>query len=414
MVTRVELFRAAASGFIVVAALLVFWSLVPEHLFEITLVEYHGFYEPVARSLLAGDGLRLPDGSFAVAYPPGHPAALAAALAAGRLFGVSDVLALRGLTLFCFGLTGSLAFLVARDVWGAGRALLAPALLAIYPPGLWMSLQPTSEVSFLPLLAGSTVLAWRAVTTPRAPWSWALGAGLTAGAAMLVRPAAIGLAMVLAAVTFVLRRDEVRRRAACAALVVVGAAVVVAPWEAVVIARTGALLPLSSSGPPSICDGLTFAVSDKGYRADLRPPAAVEAFMTDVKQRWAAGERRIVRTAAAAAVSHPVGALQVAAWKAARAWYGTDSQRRDRWIMIVQLPVLGLLGAATWSAIRRGGDPRRLAVMMAALVAYSWVVTVAALSILRYMTPVLCLWLALLPGLLPTASVPAADGQSRK
>jgi hypothetical protein len=38
----------------------------------------------------------------------------------------------------------------------------------------------------------------------------------------------------------------------------------------------------------------------------------------------------------------------------------------------------------------------------------------AALSILRYMTPVLCLWLVLAPGLLPGGPAAATDGQSRK
>jgi hypothetical protein len=81
---------------------------------------------------------------------------------------------------------------------------------------------------------------------------------------------------------------------------------------------------------------------------------------------------------------------------------------------MAQLPVLVLLGVATWLAVRRGGDPRRLALMMVSLVAYSWLVTMAALSILRYMTPVLCLWLVLAPGLLPGGPAAATDGQSRK
>jgi hypothetical protein len=122
--------------------------------------------------------------------------------------------------------------------------------------------------------------------------------------------------------------------------------------------------------------------------------------MHAVNDRWRAGRRDVAVMAAEAARENPVGALQVAVWKAVRAWYGTDSQRLDRWLLLMQLPYLGLLGWASNRCLRGGPKGASLAALLLGMVLYFWFMTVAVLPILRYMAPVICVWFAAVPALL--------------
>jgi 4-amino-4-deoxy-L-arabinose transferase-like glycosyltransferase len=389
---------ALAAGLAVAAVIAGFWVVIPERFFEITLVDYHTNYEPAARSLLAGGGLVAADGQPAVAYPPGHSMALAATFAVGSLVGLSDETAIRWFILLCFAATASLLFTLTAGVWGTRRAWLSILLFATYPPALWMSLQPTSEVTFLPLLAAAVLLLWLALSRNGPSFGVSFAAGLCAGAAMLVRPAAIAMPLACAALLVAADRVEEKRRGWMrAGVLVVGAVLVITPWQIHLWQETGSVRPLSTSGPLSIYDGLTFAVNAKDYRAPLYPPRDAAAFMHLVNDGWRSGRRDVVPMAAEAARENPVGAVQLAIWKAVRAWYGTDSQRLDHWLLLLQLPYLGLLGWASVRCRRLGGSGRRLAVLLLSMVLYFWLMTVAVLPILRYMAPVICLWFAVVP-----------------
>jgi 4-amino-4-deoxy-L-arabinose transferase-like glycosyltransferase len=392
---------ALLAGAGVALLVLAFWAAIPDRYFEITLVDYRTNYEPAARSLLAGRGLVAADGSPAVAYPPGHSIALAASFALGAVLGLGDDAAIRGLILLCWAVTGGLLFLLAESVWGRCRAWFATALFATYPPALWMSLQPTSEVTFLPLLAAAALLTWRTLSAEGKGYGLSVAAGLCTGAAMLVRPAAIALPVVFAVMLVAADRARDRRRGgARAALLLTAVMLVVTPWQILLWRTTGELKPLSASGPLSVYDGLTFAVNAKDYRAPLYPPRDAAAFMHAVNDRWRNGRRDVAAMVAEAARENPVGAVQVGVWKAVRAWYGTDSQRLDAWLLLMQLPYLGLLGWATIRCFRCGGSGEVLATLMLAMVLYFWLMTMAVLPILRYMAPVICLWFTVVPSLL--------------
>jgi hypothetical protein len=215
---------------------------------------------------------------------------------------------------------------------------------------------------------------------------------------MLVRPAAVGLPLVLAAVVLVgTWRKNWANGFARAGLVLAAALATVAPWEAFIAAETGVFAPLSSSGSLSVYDGLTFAVSDKDYRSPVESPRAAEEFMTAVDARWAAGERAMFRVALEEGLANPTGASQVGLWKIGRAWYATDSQRLDGWLLLLQIPYLVMLVGVSWRSLRSPGDARSLAFLVVGIVGYFWLVTVAVLSILRYMAPAICVWFVLTP-----------------
>lgn len=86
----------------------------------------------------------------------------------------------------------------------------------------------------------------------------------------------------------------------------------------------------------------------------------------------------------------PSGVLELFWWKARRAWYGTDVQRPiEKWILLIQSVYLLLAAAGTVLIWRTGRRGREWIILAGFVVIYFWAMTTIALSILRYMTPVM-------------------------
>jgi hypothetical protein len=88
--------------------------------------------------------------------------------------------------------------------------------------------------------------------------------------------------------------------------------------------------------------------------------------------------------------------------KAARAWYGTDSGRFETSIMMLQIPYLLLIVLGSIAAWRRGGIAKRWAIGAWLIVLYFWGMTIIALSIVRYMVPVMGILFVLPAAILAT------------
>ncbi len=217
---------------------------------------------------------------------------------------------------------------------------------------------------------------------------------------MLIRPIAIGAGLVLAALLVLLGRAWTpRRRAWLAALLVAGNCAAVLPWEIWAYRNTGRVVPLSTSGPASIRDGLTYAVDDKGYRQRMDAAADVAAVMRNIQGQ--AGQLTSVSAVAVAlwreAVARPVAVAKLMLTKAARSWYGTDSGKHELLVLLVQAAYLALM---LWGGVRAwqdGGRARDLAIGAGVMGLYFWAMAVVGLSIVRYMVPVIGLGFVLVP-----------------
>ena len=206
---------------------------------------------------------------------------------------------------------------------------------------------------------------------------------------MLVRPIAIGVPLVLACAILAWGQGPWGRRVALGGALLSGALLAVLPWEVLVFQRTGQLIPLSTGGPPSIRDGLTFAVHpQKAYRQPRAVPADIRAVQMAVLERYPRlnSVGAIAEVVFEQACQRPLAVFKFVAWKAARAWYGTDTGRWEWPILVIQLIYLSMIAAGAVIA-SRSPDTRGLALIPAAVIAYFWVMTVATLSILRYMVP---------------------------
>ena len=378
--------------------------------------DYRAAYRPIAESLLAGNGLTTPRGDPATYYPPGYSLLIAGTLAAGRWAGIPEAVAILALQMLCLGTSSILLFLTARATFGRASSLLAPLAWVTCPLVLWLARQPSVEIPFMVVLSGSfCCLAWTLVPPARALVLSAL-AGVLVGAAMLIRSIALGLGFVLAVIIVMVRRKErLQTWMPLVTAMLLGNLVVVAPWEAWAWYRTGTWVLLSTGGPTSVLDGLTYAVNpDKTYRAPTGVPTDVSALMCEIQNRR--DEARTPAGLTALLVDemrlHPLASLKLAGLKTVRAWFATDSGRSQGAVMGLQVAYLLLIAASLRAARRLGGPPGDLATGVAFVMIYFWGMTALVLSIVRYMVPALALSFTLLPALISRPLPPTAPARN--
>ena len=372
----------------------VFLLVAPDSLGPAGANDYEGYYRPAAESLLRGDGYRL-NGEVNLHNPPGYPYVLVVLYALAELSGASQLAWVTVFSVLCTAASTVVAHAVARRLFGDRTALVAAALFATYPLTLVMASYRFSEVPYTLALLLVLLATVRALQSRRRLFAWALGAGLLCAAAALVRPAAIGLALPVGLAVLLCRGGPaaLRARVVAAALVVLGFVAGVAPWEAWVYAKTDRVIALSEVGPEAAVVGVI--VGARGEALEPGDPVFVPEAVRAMSRRILAdrdslqGTGDVLRRVA----EEPAGDVaQLVAGKAVRAFYGTDSFKLEPLILLVQLPYLALMGAGLLVA-RRSGQPlaRWSPVLFALVLAYSWVVTLSALSIVRYMAPALAL-----------------------
>jgi len=378
------------------AVALVFWAAAPRLQLG-TPSDFDGFHRPVAESLLRGRGLTADGETLATRYPPGYALLLAGVWAATAPVGLTPAAGVLTLNLVSVGLSAVFLCEIASLVTTPVAGLMAAALWMTYPFMLVLSRAPLTELPFCALFYAGLLLWARSLRRSGRGALVALAGGALLGAAMLVRPIAIGAPLVLACIILASGHGAWRRRVALGAALLCGALLAVLPWEILVLRRTGQLIPLSTGGPPSIRDGLTFAVHPgKAYRRPREIPADIRAVQMAVLERYSRlnGVGAIAEVIFEQARQRPLALFKFVVWKAARAWYGTDTGRWEWPILPIQLIYLLVMAAGAVIAFRNP-DTRGLALVLAALIAYFWVMTVLTLSILRYMLPAMGLGFAL-------------------
>jgi 4-amino-4-deoxy-L-arabinose transferase-like glycosyltransferase len=381
-----------------------FWLILPESLVANQSADFRSFYEPVARRLLQGEGLTLPEGQLAVRYPPGYPILLAAVFGLAEATGVAENVVLSLFLLLCLGGTAVFIYLLARELWGHWWGFLPALVWMSYPFTLWLGKQPNSEIPFLVLFYGGFYIFWRIIRHPPA-WYCYLLCGLLLGCAMLIRPAAIGLPILLALILWFMLSGQTRQTRMCAiALLFVGIVALILPWEWLVYAQSGKTIALSSGGEASIRDGLTFAANDKGYREAILIPSHIQVLTNDLLRQAQLGRMSelgdILAVLREELRERPLTLVSLYLFKALRSWYATDSGRFELPSMILQSLYLVVIVIGSWQSWHQGGQRRQMTLIIWLITAYFWLITITVLSILRYILPAIGLLFLLLPGIL--------------
>jgi 4-amino-4-deoxy-L-arabinose transferase-like glycosyltransferase len=223
---RLILIAAAAALIVRLAFGLIYWTGKP-----MTHDEHE--YLALADSLRHGQGLHYPADHESGAAPrfgraPGYPAFLAllatsrdVTSAPARVKIVQSVLG--GIAVWMIGT-------IALSAAGGRAGVIAAWIAAFYPPLVWIPAYVFSESLFMPIAFGCAMLLAaararaEAERSARGGGAMTVAAGLTAGVAILVRPAML-LFLPVVALWFILQKRWSLALAFC-----VAAAAVVAPW----------------------------------------------------------------------------------------------------------------------------------------------------------------------------------------
>jgi hypothetical protein len=204
------------------------------------------------------------------------------------------------------------------------------------------------------------VIAWRAATG-RGAAAWAIVAGMTGGAATLVRPSWL-LFLPFAVLLGIVLDHQRKRHAALGLAMLLGLVVVMTPWWVRNARVTGRFVPTALQVGASLYDGLNpeaTGASDMGFvdRFVAETRRAPDEAGVPLEVRL---DRRMRDAALAWARAHPGRVLQLAGVKFLRMWnvwpneasLSTWPTRLAIVSSYVPVMVLGVLGAVT--TIRRG------------------------------------------------------------
>jgi len=355
--------------------------------------DYATFYGPVAQNLLEGRGLTTSNGRIASDYPPGFPAYLAVHFYLADLFGWPRDSVIAVTNVILSSLSCVLAGLIAELLFGSDVSIISVFLWATYLFNLWLIKQPNSEVPFIFLFYLAIYFFVAGIVSTGLVRFGIVG--FLCGIAALVRPILLLFPFLLALLLFLRRDMKLSQRSRSAGLIVLGFLIVILPWEAKLGFSTGHLVPLSTNGPASMLDGLTFATKTGKGGDQAWVPTDVHALAQRVRenQRSLRTTGEVIRFMLLQARNDPSSVIQMGIVKTARSWYGTNAMWHERPVAIIQFVYLSLIVPGIWLAWRLFPAQRFFVVMLLAIMLYFWGMTIIALSILRYMVPAIGLLL---------------------
>lgn len=172
---------------------------------------------------------------------------------------------------------------------------------------------------------------------------------------------------------------------------VAGFAVVVVPWCVWASARAGHLVVIADTQNADVKNGLSLSVDDPNEADRVLMPGAVRDVVLDARavQPDAEDPEPLGSFLVEQARERPIAVLGLLSLKGARAWYATESFRFELPIAVTQLAFLGTVVAGAHLAGTHGPAARWYLRLTVGITLATWLATVAVLSIVRYLVPVL-------------------------
>jgi 4-amino-4-deoxy-L-arabinose transferase-like glycosyltransferase len=393
--------NAIAVFFASVLIILLFWALLPERFAKNESTDYFRYYEPIARSITRGEGITQ-NGEFAYINPPGYPFILASIFELAQMLNVNEETMNAGFILLCAGMSAVFIFLLAERIWGVAGGWISAMFFVTYPFFLWLTKQPSTEIPFILFFYAALYAFWRGIESTQYTKRIFFLTGVVAGSAMLIRAAAFGIGIIMAFLIFPLKKNTLPAQKAVLALMLIsGNLLTILPWETWVYAKTGKVILVGNTGAYAIRDGLTFGAISKNYRAQFNLPEDVLSLQREFASE---GDQLLSMELLAKSIlrhveDNPAAMIKLAFIKAARSWYGTDSGRNEAPIAYIQMGYAAIVLSSTYCLWRKRNAPGLL-LFVYAFAFYFWGMTVLALSILRYITPIAGLPALLVPSIL--------------
>jgi hypothetical protein len=376
------------------------WMILPGGYSETKAVDYNEFYKPVALNILSGKNITL-DNIWATRNPPGFPLIIAffgwfshqLSLPLGNLMALMTLVFSAG--------SAFLLFLIGEKLWGKLGGLLIACVWISYPIAIYLFSSPNPEIPFIFFLLASIYLIIHSKYS-RIPLFDLFLSGIFIGISMLIRPLAIGLGVGLAFLYWLTAQPKSRSVFLGALFLLLGNLLIILPWEYVTYQKTGTIIPLSTNGFNSMYDGWTFPANTKSYREPFAGPEDVSALASSIANQSATirSSTEFLNLLIGSFENEPITFLKFALLKITLPWYGTDSGRLDRYILLFQIPYLICIFSSLFLIMKYKHIQKRYYLFAIFITFYFWAMAFIALPILRYLLPVFPLLFLGLPVLL--------------
>lgn len=354
--------------------------------------DFVGYYEPIARNILSGNGYTIDGTSFTAYYPPGYPVILAMLFWISRVLSVQENIVLTVFQVIFPAVSVTIIFYIVQKITNNLVGLVTAGLWMTYPFMLWLTKQPNSEISFMVILFLSFAIFVSACLWTKKNILSLLLSGFFLGLAILIRPIGVFFPVVFViSLFFMLPQSTFKGKAIRSFVFIAGVIISILPWEAYVYANTGKVPLISENKSMALRGGLIFAVSDRDYKQPVPVPEDVEELMLEIVEDYDSfySTGKVLSFLGEKLKDSPLTVFKLFGIKALRSWYATDSQRLEKIILFVQIPYLILMVIGSVFAWTRGDAAKKIMVILWLLALCNWGMTILVTSTLRYMVPVI-------------------------
>ncbi|MDD5216863.1 MAG: glycosyltransferase family 39 protein [Candidatus Omnitrophica bacterium] len=337
-----------------------------------------GFYAPVAESLAKGDGYTI-DGKFATSYPPLYPLLLASIYIFTGEYGTTNIV-YPYCTIFLQSFSCGLLFLIANLLFHKRIAFLASMMYAAYPFFVILSVTKYTWVA-MPLFTALffiSLFIFIIACREHRMVAFALS-GFSLGLSGLVWPAVLFLWIPMSIFGVISVTKSGRKNGGIKIILcfVLSYWIPVLLWSAIIYQNTGQVILLSNNQVVATRDGIFHREGSQ-----LREYEFAQDAYSAMKNGGMNNMKDIMKFCVDETSQKPAAAISFAAFKLFRPWYGTDSERYELPILMIQLPYL-LIGMYGFYVARRKN--LFATYLSLTIVLYFWFVSFTVLSILRYM-----------------------------
>ena len=368
--------------------------------------DYLNYYAPVAENISHGKGVfikeimtkngpkkivegeKVPAAKYiSFKYPIGYPLILSGLFHISNLTKIKKIEIIKFFNVVVSAFTCIFLFLIAESIFGKRIALISSFLWMSYPFNLWFIKNPNTEVPFMFLLY---LAIWIYILARKKRSIILIGiSGILIALSSLIRPIVIFLPIVLVIFLFFFLKEGIRRKILFSLIFLTSYIIVILPWEIYIFLETNRFVLLSTNGPPSIVDGLTFDLKPGSGGNRITCPKDILLLMERAKTSRLDSVFKVFCFLSNELISKPVPLIELIGCKMARSWYATSQMWWEKKILLVQIfyliPAFG--GIAVW--FKNFREKKIYLIFFLLVIAYFWGMTVVALSILRYMVPIM-------------------------